>query len=567
MLIWLANYLRHFLAWGISILGCSHLDTLGDVKVLDLLLALSLRVRELLLARLQLLRQEDLFSDPSTAHLSTEEVLDDLAEELAEDAATAMWTFACVKACTGMRSVPLFETCSSILCQDPVDMRKRAQAADYEAGVPLGTNDIVDRLARSEIDDKPDPVTEKGVESGDISEKETEEKDALLDWLSPTEVNDILWALALHGSSNSNATSASDEVMLSETASALREIAFDRMFEWLEQDLTSSSDDSKLDTEFSTAKNDDNAVTVEVVDAATLLAAQRESISDPSELPIEALPVETMALKASGSVQEVEVVNAAALLASMEEGNEGQVETEVISASPITESSTELQSNESTQSSDETLSDENDSSAVSSIKQKTIFSPHDLASIAWSVTELRDPLRVRVVGMVVRLIEKRGITGTASLTGGDLANVAWAISKYEDKLSEKEPNRPDSLSTSVLSWIAHNAYKKILMKNKHKESDSGGSSPMLHLFQPPEIGRLIWAIANTMSTYSEVPHQVKRNKEIMELARLSLETAAFHLSLFATEDLVRFYEIVCVLYFCLWLSCFVLLATGLLGIS
>ena len=345
-----------------------------------MLLALSLRVRELLLARLQLLRQEDLFSDPSTAHLSTEEVLDDLAEELAEDAATAMWTFACVKACTGMRSVPLFETCSSILCQDPVDMRKRAQAADYGAGVPIGTNDIVDRLARSEIEDKPDLEPEKGVDSGDISEKETEEKDALLDWLSPTEVNDILWALALHGSSN--ATSASDEVMLSETASALREIAFDRMIEWLEQDLTSSSDsdDSKLDTEFSTANNDGNAVTVEVVDAATLLAAQKESISDPSELPIESLPVETMALKASGSLQEVEVVDAAKLLASMEEGSEGQVETEVILASPIAESRTELHSNEATQSSDETLSDESESSTMSSIEKIPIFSPHDLAS-------------------------------------------------------------------------------------------------------------------------------------------------------------------------------------------
>jgi hypothetical protein len=29
------------------------------------------------------------------------------------------------------------------------------------------------------------------------------ENDALLDWLTPTEVNDVLWMLALHGSSNS----------------------------------------------------------------------------------------------------------------------------------------------------------------------------------------------------------------------------------------------------------------------------------------------------------------------------------------------------------------------------
>jgi hypothetical protein len=42
--------------------------------------------------------------------------LDQLAEDLAEDAVLAMWVFACDKACTGIRSVPLFEACCSILC-------------------------------------------------------------------------------------------------------------------------------------------------------------------------------------------------------------------------------------------------------------------------------------------------------------------------------------------------------------------------------------------------------------------------------------------------------------------
>ena len=50
-------------AWGISVLGAHHLETMGGEKVKDVLLALSLRIRELLLARLQLLRQDDILSD------------------------------------------------------------------------------------------------------------------------------------------------------------------------------------------------------------------------------------------------------------------------------------------------------------------------------------------------------------------------------------------------------------------------------------------------------------------------------------------------------------------------
>ena len=517
-----------------SILGCSDLDTLGDVKVVDLLLALSLRVRELLLARLQLIRKEDLLFDPSKAHLSTEEILDDLAEELAEDAATAMWTFACAKACTGVQFVPLFETCSSILCQDPVDMRKRAQAADYELGVPIGTNDIVDRLARSETSDESVPESEA---KGDVVETETEDKDALLDWLSPKEVNDVLWALALHGSSNS--TSTSDDIMLSETASVLREIAFDRMMEWLEQDLSmsSSAEDSETKSELlmqDTASTNDSAVTVKVVDAATLLASEKESISGSSELP-----VETMALKASTSLQEVEVVDAAALLASIEEGNADQVEIETIKAPSIAESGAELREGDFP--SDNAISDETEQSTLAGMEPRSrhvsIFSAHDLASMAWSVTELRDPLRVRIMGMIVDLIEQLGSTGTAGLSGGDMANLAWAISKYGDKLLEKDSKESDSLSSSVLSWIAHNAFQKVALNRKPEDVDSA-TSQLLHYFQPPEIGRLAWAIANTMSTYSELPLHVKRKSEIMDLLRLALDSAASNLSVFATEDLV-----------------------------
>lgn len=513
-------------AWGISVLGCSHLDTLGDVKVEDLLLALSLRIRELLLARLQLLRQDDLFSDPSTAQLSTEARLDEVAEELAEDAAAAMWTFACVKACTEMRSIPLFETCCSILCQDPVDMRSRAQAADYEPGVPIGTNDVIDRLAHAETVDEP----KYGNKDGEVLEEVDTEKDALLDWLSPTEVNDILWAIALHGS---NSTSASDEVTLSETASVLREIAFDRMIEWLEHDVMLSALDESESTTQNIA-NGDNAVTIEVVDAAALLASQQE-LSEIAELADETIPVENVTLK---GLHEVEVVDAAALLASMGETNGEEIETEVIRAPSIIEHSVEVHDEETARDTAQTSQQENEVTPIGQPSQ--IFSPHDLANMAWSVTELRDPLRVHIVGMVVARIEKLGIDGTARLSGGDLADLAWAVSRYEDTLSEKEPDRSDPLSTSVLSGIAHNALQKVL-KGRLPDQTNPRSLSILESFQPPELGRLTWAIANTLSTYSKVPRKLKRNTEFMELARLSLEAAASNLALFAPEDLVSFF--------------------------
>eukprot|EP00980_Cylindrotheca_fusiformis_P007971 scaffold1697_cov120-Cylindrotheca_fusiformis.AAC.53 len=512
-------------AWGIGVLGCSHLDTLADVKVLDLLLALSLRIRELLLARLQLLRQDDLFSDPSTAHLSTGVRLNEVAEELAEDAATAMWTFAGVKACTGMRSVPLFEACCSILCQDPIDMRSRAQAADYEQGVPIGTNDIIDRLAHSETVEK--PVLEAGAREKELDEAVDVGKDALLDWLSPTEVNDVLWAIAVHGSNN---TSASDEVTLSETASALKEIAFDRMVEWLEHDMklfehAESANESIV--------NDDSTVAIEVVDAAALLASQQK-LPKVDELSGNTVPVEDVTVRVEEDIQEVEVVDAATLLASMD-GQE--IETEIIRAKPIMEASLPVNSEETNI---HTARASEHEVAVELVSQHSqIFSPHDLASMAWSATELRDPLRVQIVGMVLARFEKLGAEGMTRLRGGDLANLAWGVSRYESTLLEKDPDRSGALSGSVLSWIAHKALYKSSKDASGKESPR--RRDLLQFFQPPELGRLNWAVATTFSSYSEGSGELFVNSEIRELARISLEAAASNLELFAPEDLVRFH--------------------------
>ena len=140
-------------AWGIAVLAGFHTETFSDVSTADILKALSSRCKQLLLARLQLLREGETQRKDNDGTLTLLQRLDQDAEELAKDSASAMWTFACVKACTGVRSVSLFETCCSILCQDPVDLRERARVEkDGLDGSAFDVNDVIDKLERSEID-------------------------------------------------------------------------------------------------------------------------------------------------------------------------------------------------------------------------------------------------------------------------------------------------------------------------------------------------------------------------------------------------------------------------------
>jgi hypothetical protein len=546
-------------AWGIAILGAHYLDTLGGVKINDLLLALSLRIRELLLARLQLLRQGDILSSgygmyyqdygdssEQTRLVTTEERLNELAEELAEDAASAMWAFGCVKACTGMKSVPLFEACCSILCQDPVDLRRRAQEAEYEPEKNLetiGSSDIVDRLAISAAAEATEEQQQQQefahhkngkraseVQRNDESSSPIDEKNAFIDWLSPVEVTDMLWALALHGS-NATSSKDKDEVTLSETALTLRETAYDRLVEWLDEDL-SYEDEEQLEQESSAAniKSSENeeVTVVEVVDAAVLLASEEEpsSASSGSASPMKSLdyseeldsvPTESMPMKTSAVVtndlntQEVEVVDAAKLLASMDGDSDEavEVETEVMVAptSVIDGNSVGI--------------DVDSSKSARKTKTTRIFSVHDLASIAWSVTELRDPLRIRIVGDIIELLWRLGPNGISGLSGTDLSNLAWAIARYEGE-------NHDAYSLSITRWIADQALQRT------------GKYPLLLIFQPPELGRIMWAIACTASTHaSALEDATGHETSSFFLTKRALQVVSENLTLFSTETLVR----------------------------
>jgi hypothetical protein len=512
-------------AWGMSVLGAHHLDTMGGVKVKDVLLALSLRIRELLLARLQLLRQDDLINDDEgheAPTITTEERLNEVSEELAKDAATAMWAFACVRACTGMRSPPLFEACCSLLCQDPVDLRRRAQeAANYEPGNPsIGSSDVIDRLARSEGSEQAEEEQAEQVDKEKVACGL--EKDVLLSWLSPTEVNDVLWALAIHGS---NTTVLEDEITLSDTAASLRETAYDRMLEWLETDLRRlerilSPPSIKSAPAASLEISNETPVTLEVVDAAALLASQENPVSSKLRTETRGVPVENLTVHANtlvrsdGSIQEVEVVDAATLLASENSQVEIEVETELMVAPMSVMNSNTIISAEANEVR-ESIQNEYEQP-----KEKPLFSPHDLVSIAWSVTELRDPLKKHIVRMVIEIFAKLGYDGLF-LSGADLSNLAWAIAKYEDK--------------------SHNLDRFIIVQRiAQHASQILETHDILRIFQPPELGRVVWAIASVFSTYLIVPEEIRHsNNHVALLTSKALQAAGNNLSLFSTEDLVR----------------------------
>jgi hypothetical protein len=349
------------------------------------------------------------------------------------------------------------------------------------------------------------------------------------------------------------------EVTLSETASALREIAFDRMLTWLNDDLDllqessqnwQANDSSSFSA--SPAEDGDDAMTVEVVDAAILLASQEEVQSDIIAASIDGMPVENLTLRMGqhsgdgGNIQEYQVVDAAKLLASIEGDDPVEVETEIMMAPSTLANggSGEKSGNEETgQIIDEevsigaTISESlklNTNAVDSVLRPSPIFSPHNLASVAWSVTELRDPLRVRVVDIVIQIFGHLGSTSIDSLKGADLSNLAWAVSRYEDALEGRDRNSPNPMALSILCWVARASTQRM------KEAPGGDSkSPsFFHSFQPPELGRLVWAIACTVSTYSNVSHDIRRDPFVSEVAVTALRAAGSNLSLFATEDLV-----------------------------
>jgi hypothetical protein len=722
-------------AWGFAVLGVNPQGSIGGEDVMDILVALSLRSRELLLARLQLLRQDDLFAESDggeLAMLTVDERLEELSEEVAEDAASAMWAFACVRACTGLTIVPLLEVCSSILCQDPLALRRRAQDAETTLeATTLGSNDAVDRLAKSEADMSSELEADRIVESSANitatkehdshssnieSQSSLVEKDALIDWLSPIEVTDVLWAVALHGGRSKVDAASREEVALSETVSVLREIAFDRLREWLKDELNALEfreteevippDQFEEDTlavdvvdaadllasENAASAQFEDTLTVGVVDAAALLASENAASAQFKEETLAVEIVDAAALLASKNVDvvdaavllasenaasaqfeedtlAVEMVNAAALLASEKAASaqfeEDTLAVEMVNAAALlaSEKAASAQFEEDTltvevvdaaallasekaanaQFEEDTLTvevvdaaallasenvdvvdaaallaSENAASAhgfppvvtninvenvaeVGGVQQIPVvsadsllsaerdvghgdpdalasspiavtdeikcsgdgqfselassstlevafegvptpssfpasglrlFSPHDLCSLAWVVTELQDALRHSVVDLISKIFLRLGMSGLDNLNGSDLSNLAWAMSRHvrEDVISASVG--PDHPAVIVMEWVSQ---KSLMGVSDRFNNLSSAADHILQRFQPPELSRLLWAVGSTHSSAGENNSTDVAGK----LAVVGLLAAASDMAVFGTEDLAR----------------------------
>lgn len=566
-------------AWGISILGSNELHTIGGFPISDILAALALRSRELLLVRLQKLGKSDLYiSSDEVLDLSIDDRLADFSEELAEDAASAMWTFACVKAFTGFKFNPLFEVCHSILCTDPFDLRRRAQ--EEEANVDtesVGSNDIVDRLAISEAEaDDADAVVDTGaaISKEDLIKGYVENRTALIDWLSPKELTDVAWSLALNtATKNSTATTDTNETF--------RDIVFGRALRWVREELQHfessltkdvvegeeaaedpHGDDSLLDTDIAPStvgdegRTDKNVQQVQVVDATALFTTEKACVAreDVQTKYVQVVDAATLLASESGGVvaeetsptadlavsQEttnsqtefIQVVDAAGLLASESTdsihimdssalpvltNDRDDVDDPVLSRSTL-EEGCDVADNLALENTDSSEKEQPDASF-------SIFTPHDLCSLAWSVTELNDSHRREITDAVAKIFVQTGPSSLVGLSGGDLSNLAWALAK--NPADNNGSKGTEDFATLLIGWIIDEVL----------QDATGQIESVVQRFYPPEFSRLLYAVAEVYTT--RLGGTRMAGSDVSDLVSVGLLAAARDLDVFGAEDLAR----------------------------
>lgn len=527
-------------AWGISILGVH--KTSGDVggtNILDLLRALSLRIRDLLLVRLKKLRHSDLDESTIVAGRSIDERLNDFSDELAEDAAIAMWTFACVQVNTGICSRPLVAVCCSILCADPFKLRQLAQeAATFDDMTTVGSNDVVERLALSEmeVEGSADYFNGQNNETGVTDRKMLaairSTKGSLLLCLSPKALADTIWASALVGGDS--------PIGLANIYETFRATAFDCILEWFRKEFNSleSSPDVRLDEPADYIVDDalPNTTTTQMVPANSGLPftqdmqlsqtadtisrmerdpgyfyALDDAFADSTSADLECMTI----TDGDDHVNEINVIDASTMLA-LELAQDGATS---IKAAHFPKR--HLASKSSTFWSDE------DNHHDGTFQ---LFSPHDLCTIAWAATELNDSLRGNTTAAIVKLIFRAGKESLKDLPGGDLSSLAWAIAKNIKKSDDTFPHV--ELGIVVTQWIID----EILQPERGTET-SATAMNLMQRFRPPETSRLLWSIAAFYT--SRVDKTSVAWTGASELGHVGLMTAASHMDDFCPEDLVR----------------------------
>jgi len=199
-------------AWGLSTLGVdNYVDKLGGETLHDILTALSLRCQDILNNQWNELNEFALSSSNIIVDSPKLERWDDSKENLARDAARSMWAFACVKACTNVRSDYLLATCCNILTASFIsqdNLRKKTLEAeavlDRLADIAKNDgeeNDVLVEVTKEGNENNVDSLVETKLknETGTDTVTESVQSNPMLSQhLSPLELANVIWALAVH---------------------------------------------------------------------------------------------------------------------------------------------------------------------------------------------------------------------------------------------------------------------------------------------------------------------------------------------------------------------------------
>ena len=534
-------------AWGVAVLMANRKSN-NNNNLGQVLEALSARVIHVLRHRQELLKRGDMVQDGIETVQAGIELF---SEELAEDAASVLWTFACVKACTGQNVTSLVNLCASLLVQDPFATRKLAQEGSLsgvaaDSNLEIGANDVVERLAQSEVGTettaKEIPTTENvgiAVEDSSISidtnpvTSTVSEKSHVLDWLSPNELIDSLWAIALHGANLDNPSSEIGlycEKALQTMAEfvhmelqrlkleydANEKDSTDVLFEVDDTDPENTIPDEITETVNYPILDDDVADLPESDLAGSLLNAD-ENLGPHSEkdVPRSAENVddhESIPLRVTDAF---ELINDEKL---RDEGTETLVRRADEWTSAVLGGVLDLNEN----CLEAPIQGENEDVAS---HHESSLSPRDLCSLAWAVTELDGSHREVILHDISNIFEIMGASSVTGLSGPDLSNLCWSIAKSNFAIQ-------DDVSDIVVKWIADRATEITCPDNV-----SIDSSLLLRYLSPHELGRLVWSLSTILLDQGTVRWI---SVSIVSLIYRSLITAGSHLDLFSSEDMVSF---------------------------
>lgn len=444
-------------AWGIAVLTANRKN--NDDNFGQVLQALGSRVARVLGHRQELLERGNMVQDGIE---TVQEGLELFSEELAEDAASVLWTFACVKACTGQNVTSLVSLCTSLLVQDPFATRKMAQEGSWssialDANLEIGANDAVERLAQSEMETESIAIESQTADHAVLAAEESSapaaatptasiisEKSHVLDWLSPNELIDSLWAIALHGAKLDHASSEVD---------ACCEKALQKMAEFVQTELRRLESQYEIEEKVSTDVPDGtNDVDLEI--GASDEIAEPTYVEDQQKLGdnvVAEWPESDLSNDKGNEYQDfysdedatdsanhqqladelddhenvpLKVIDAFELINTeklQDEGIDGGVEQADERTPAIVGSLLDIVKNDKN---GQEASTENENDSVVYLLESRL-SPHDLCALAWAATELNGSHREVILRDISNIFELLGVDSVRGLSGADLSN-SWA---------------------------------------------------------------------------------------------------------------------------------------------